>query len=124
MSAEIATITVFEKTPRWTPELKRQFSADDIRVRGVGSLPGEFLQHPRPMNALLVVVLEEAEAKCLQYLGRLASTVDPSPVIVIAGPTTMEMEWTIRELGATDVVADRVTGEELADLCRRICVHG
>lgn len=120
MKSLLATIVVFEKKPRWIPELKRQFRDDDVRIHGTATLADELLVQPGPINSMLVVVLEEAEANCLQFLGRSAQRVDPPPAIVVADPTTMEMEWTIRELGAVDVVADRVTGEELADLCRRV----
>lgn len=113
-------IVVFEKKPRWTPELKRQFQSTGIHVRGVVGLTETMLQQPQADDALLVIVLEDAEEHCLQFLGRLAITTAAPPAIVVAGPETMNMEWTIRELGAADVVNDGVTGEEMAALCRHI----
>ena len=63
--------------------------------------------------------LSDDAADCLQFLGRCGARSCFPPVIVIGSKLTAELEWPLRELGALAVVEDRISGEELAQLCRR-----
>ena len=141
-----ATIIVFEKQPRWTPELQRQFDGDDVRVRGcttaadvvhtIASLPkplaaAEFdLTNESPasviaplrdrlVGTLILLDLASGPADCLQFLGRSLNATDFPPTVVIGSQELADLEWPVRELGALDFLLGHLSGDDLAAICRR-----
>lgn len=113
-----AEVAVLERRPWWTPELQRQFLNEPVRVRsgrGLRDLAG--LLTPPP--DVLIIEFELAPAGCLQWLGQRSGEAAHVPVVVIGTSRTAELEWLVRELGATEVVLDTVPGHLLAGLCRR-----
>lgn len=126
------TVIVFEKRPRWAPELQRQFDDEDVRVRACNSTVDlERMQvgtddvyagaRAGAPSGVCVGVLDfdAAPAECLQYLGRRIGRRLDCPSIVIGSPRTVALEWSVRELGAVEFVVDAISGERLARLCRR-----
>ena len=127
------TVIVFEKRPRWAPELQRQFDDDeDVRVRACNSTAdlermqaeteddraGDWAGEPSGVR-VAVLDFDAAPAECLQYLGRRIGRRLDCPSIVIGSPRTAALEWSVRELGAVEFVVDFISGERLASLCRR-----
>ena len=112
-------IVVFEKEPRWAPELKRQFLGDDVVVRGCRSVGDIASKSESAEETVIVLDLEAEPAKCLQFLGQSMGDPAQPPVIVIGSSRILELEWPVRELGAVEFVTDSVLGEDLAKLCRR-----
>jgi DNA-binding NtrC family response regulator len=113
------TLLIFERRPRWVPELERQFFGQDVRVRGCRSLKDVLERLASPADCVVVLDLEAAPAECLQTLGRLM-TRSPSPtILVLASEAYRELEWPIRELGATAFLEEPVPGDEMAEWCRR-----
>ena len=108
-------VVVHERRPRWTPQLQRHLAAEGFRVRGCRSLADVAPGRLTPSVAILE--LEAAPAESLHFLARNAGS---CPIIVIAGPASAELEWPIRELGATAVVSEDVSPDALANLCRRL----
>ena len=106
-------LSVFEKRPRWTPELKRQFAGEAVRVRGC--------RRTEDLRGSRVALLEfEAHpAECLQFLSRHVGDDAGMSVIVIGSSRLQELEWFVRELGARHFVIPPITGPDLARLCRR-----
>jgi DNA-binding NtrC family response regulator len=117
-AAAEATIVVFEKRPRWAPELERQFLDQGVRVRAC-RMTADILPRLARSRSVAVLDLEAGAADCLQFLGRVVGRTPFVPAIVIGSARTAELEWPTRELGAVDFVFDSVSGEELAALCRR-----
>lgn len=113
-------IAVFERAPFWGPELQRQFEQSSVEVREcrvvVDLLPAinEF------SSPLIILDLESGLEECLAWL-RAELRIHPHPCSVIAcGPaTSTELAWVLREAGVTAVLAEFVSGEKLARLCRR-----
>ena len=116
-------IVVFEKEPRWAPELKRQFLGDDVRVRACRSVSDIVSKSESAERKVIVLVLEAEPANCLQFLGQSMGDPAHPPVIVIGSARELELEWPIRELGAVAFLSDSVSGEDLAKLCRRQWSH-
>lgn len=113
------SVFVFEKRPRWEPELKRQLPEYRLQVRPCrtgAQLLSLVREQPR---SLLVLNLEKSPAECLRLLATLLEWRLPSRAIAIAGPDMDELEWPARELGALDFLPSTVTGSALARLCRR-----
>ncbi len=141
-----ATVIVFEKQPRWTPELQRQFDDDDIRVRGCTStadVTRAIASHTSPLvigdighsiassanaaaprrdrlvGTLVLLDLTSGLAECLQLLGRSLKVCDFPPTVVIGNQELADLEWPVRELGAIDFLLGHLSGDELATICRR-----
>ena len=117
------TIAVFEARPRWAPELDRQFLDEDVQIRAVRRTR-ELLDAIEPGAAgLLVLDLEADPAACLVFLGRMHALGTGIPALVVVDREAGDLEWAVRELGATSVVDEYVPGHVLAATCRRM-YHG
>lgn len=113
------TVLVFETRPRWAPELKRQFVSEPVRVRGCGSWNDVRDRLTESDNSLLVLDLTVGAAETLRFLEHQVGNRPVRPVIVIGEKRSAELEWSLRELGALQFFTDDLSGEELADFCRR-----
>ncbi len=117
--AEPRTVIVFERQPRWVPEMQRQFIGEEVRVRWCT----ELRDMPRHLaaNGSFVVILDfdENPAECLQFLNRFVSAPRSVPFLCIGSRNTAELEWIVRELGGLAFFPDHVTGDQIAALCRR-----
>lgn len=113
------TVLVFEKKPCWTPELQRQFLDGSVTVRSCRStrdltaLVNEFPESP------VVIDLEAGTADCLQWLTSFVPHGDRPIVLVVGSHQTADLEWPLREAGATEFFPDHLTGDQLAHWCRR-----
>lgn len=113
------TVFIYEKRPRWTPGLQHLFSEGEVRVRGVGKLSRELLNSDDGGHRVLLLVLADAEAACLQFLGTVSASLMTMPVIVIGDSSTMELEWAVRDLGASHFVNELTPLHDVARICRR-----
>ena len=110
---------VLEKRPRWAPELERQFAGQDVRVVACRSLLD---LDERAAGATLGVILLDLTAhtaECLRFLSRRISEPHALPVVAIGSDEVANLEWPVRELGATAFFIRRIPGHEMANLCRR-----
>ena len=121
VSPEIAaqSVIVFERRPRWTPELERQFVGENVRVRACTDLRDALPLVEQPEPPVLVLDLEADTAGCLRLLARLMGAAPLVPIICVASSQSTDLEWAARELGALDFAAGPIPGERLANLCRR-----
>ena len=112
-------VIVVEPRPRWTPELRRQFAGQDVRVRQRVRIVD--LKQASVSDGFCVLVLDfdAAPADCLRFLGREVCSPRRLATIVIGSTAAAPLEWTIRDLGALDFFAGPPRGDELARLCRR-----
>lgn len=113
-------VVVFETRPRWTPELQRQFACECVRVRACGTWSDVRRRLAESGDSLLVLDLAVGAADALRYLGRQIGATSRRPVVVITDRRSADLEWSLRELGTVQVFTDDLSGEELADFCRRI----
>ena len=113
------TLLIFERRPRWVPELERQFLGQDVRVRGCRSVK-DVLKHCTPLaNCVVILDLAAQPEDCLKTLERLMAR-SPSPtILVVASAMDRELEWPVRELGATAFLEEPIPGDEMAEWCRR-----
>lgn len=113
------TVLVYEMRPRWTPELKRQFVSHPVQVRGCGSWSDVRDRLTKSGNCLLVLDLAVGAAETLRFLGHQIGNRLSRPVVVIGENRSAELEWLLRESGILQFFTEDVSGEELADFCRR-----
>jgi DNA-binding response OmpR family regulator len=113
------TLLVFERRPRWVPELERQFQGQDVRVRGCRSVKDVLDRHAASPQGLVILDLEADVEGCLVGLSRLMVR-SPSPtILVVASASSRDLEWTVRELGATAFLEEPIPGDDMAEWCRR-----
>lgn len=108
---------VFEKQPRWLPELQRQFQGEEIVLQGcekISDLP-KLLEEP----CLIVLDLDSDPQNCLQYLAQRSRRLQRNLVLVIGSPRNSVLEWSVRELGAATWLENTVEGDRLARICQR-----
>ncbi|HID21141.1 MAG TPA: hypothetical protein EYP14_01895 [Planctomycetaceae bacterium] len=126
---EIGTVFVFERSPYWTPELQRQLDPAEVTVRRCRSVADvQRLAFP-PSGAaqddprVILLDLQSGPADCLQLLGTGLPQVHQVPLIVYASRRAADLEWPLREAGATDVIVEHVPGRAMARLCRRLLLR-
>ena len=115
-----AVVVVFELRPIWAPELQRQLRMPSVRVRSCRAV--DDIDDCLRSSHLAVVLLDldgDTEG-CLRYLGRRLESWNPVPVIAWGSQRMRELEWPVRELGATSFESGRISGADLAQTCRRL----
>jgi hypothetical protein len=114
-----ATAVVFEKRPRWGPELERQFGHEGIRVVECRSLADVAERSTGIERGVVLLELAFKTAECLRFLGRRLNDGAALPVFVVGSSQLAGLEWSVRDLGATAFFAKSIPGHQMADLCRR-----
>lgn len=117
--AEPHTIIVFEREPRWYPELQRQFVGEEVRIRWCNELRDVGGHLVDVGSAVVVFDFDESPGECLQVISRISAGIRPVPCICVGSRQTADLEWAVREVGGLAFYPDGVTGERLAALCRR-----
>ena len=112
-------VIVFEKRPRWAPELQRQFLTEDVPVIACRSVRDVEERAASVARGLVLLDASPAPADCLQFLKR--GLLDPYvlPVIIVASKALAVREWLFRELGAIAFFSGTISGHEMASLCRK-----
>ncbi len=91
----------------------------NVRVRSCASareLSSVLADDPR---AVVVLDLAAGTGECLQFLRSLPDVEGTPAIVAIASPETKDLEWPARELGASAFLVDPVSGDDLAQFCRR-----
>jgi hypothetical protein len=114
-----ATAIVFEKRPRWGPELARQFANENVRVVECRSLSDVIERSANAGRGVILMDLLFKPVECLRFLSRRLGDGFSLPIFVIGSEWTSVLEWPVRDLGAIAFFARAIPGHEMADLCRR-----
>jgi DNA-binding NtrC family response regulator len=110
---------IFERRPRWVPELERQFQGQNVRVRGCRSVKDLFQRFRSSPKCLVVLDLEADLKGCLTALAQLMAR-SPTPTILVVGSGKYRnLEWAVRELGATAFLEEPLPGDQMAEWCLR-----
>lgn len=109
------TIVVFENAPRWAPEMERRFHDDHhVVVRACRRIRDVSRLVPVDDPAVVLFDVPSEPAACLDLLPQLTT-----PVVAMVDDATADLEWSLRELGATSILHEFTPGHVLADVCRR-----
>lgn len=112
-------LLIYEKAPRWGPELKRQFLGSGVTSRVAHSLAEISRRIAAGPECLLVMDLRAGAGDCLRFVAQTQQSALPVRTLLICSPQTRELEWVARELGADHFVEEDLGGYGLAHLCRR-----
>jgi DNA-binding response OmpR family regulator len=118
-AATPATAVVFEKRPRWGPELQRQFGNEGVRVVECRSLADVDERSTNVRRGVILLDLAFKTVECLKFLGRRLNEGSALPVFAVGSTRLAGLEWSVRDLGATAFFAKTIPGHQMADLCRR-----
>jgi ActR/RegA family two-component response regulator len=113
-------IFVFEKSPRWEAELKRRLGSRHVLVRPCRSAKDLLDLCRQAPGSVAVVDFAAGIADGLRLVEALAALRLGTSPVVIGSRDTEELEWPARDLGAVAFVTDRIGGDALADICRRM----
>lgn len=113
------TAIVFERRPHWAPELERQFANETIRIVECRSLSDVAERSAGVARGVILLDLSFKTAECLRFLGRRLGHEAALPIFVVVSNKMAELEWSVRDLGATAFFAKTIPGHEMAGLCRR-----
>lgn len=120
MSLYAPAIVLFEKAPRWESELKRRFDAQEVLVRPCRSAGDALTLCRQAPGSVAVADFAAGTADVLRLLEALLCQQTRAYPVVIGSVETTSLEWPARDLGAVAFVTDRINGEYLAGICRRI----
>ena len=119
-SQSTPTAIVFEKAPRWAPELQRQFLDEEVRVIACRSLRDVIERAARVGRGVILLDASAAAADCLQFLREELSDPEALAVVIVANKAIAPLEWSFRELRAAAFFSRKIPGHEMAALCRRL----
>lgn len=113
------TILIFERRPRWVPELERQFFGQEVRIRGCATLQDLDTRLTFNPRGLCILDFDAAPGECLQFLGRWMVRAPSPKIIVVATRAFRQLEWPVREMGVITFLEEPIPGDEMAAWCRR-----
>jgi len=113
-------ILIFERAPRYEPDLKRLLASRELLVRPCRSANDVVDLCRRMPGTVVVIDLEVSAAETLRLLERLTLGRLGARPVVLAGPEWDSLEWAVREAGAADFVAASTPAKELAQQCQRL----
>jgi DNA-binding NtrC family response regulator len=113
------TLLIFERRPRWVPEMERQFLGQNVRVRGCRSVKDLLDRFHSSPKCLAILDLEADPEGCLNSLARLMAHSPLPTILVVASERYRDLEWPVRELGATAFLEEPLTGDKMAEWCLR-----
>ena len=115
-------IVVLEKIPRWVPELQRQFAGEPFMIRACRTV-ADFRQRVQETQAagtgcIPVIDLAIGLSNGLTLVAWLSNR-SVAGTVVIGDAESTTLEPALRELGASAVHPDSISGIRLANECRR-----
>jgi hypothetical protein len=109
------SILVVEPELNWLPQFQRQFPSHDVRAVEFEALNQD------ATAALTVIVLREPVSGAGAFLEWVASgRMRRLPTVVLASRADRPLEWLLRDLGATAVLAADAPRDEVFRVCRRL----
>jgi hypothetical protein len=132
---------VFEPRARWEPELQRRFVNEAVRVRGCRSIhelsafvlatgnssgtsqtknENSAARYDNVIADVVVLQLSDNIALCLQWIASLAGRSRAPAIVALCNAESVELEWTLRDAGVSEVFLDDASGERIARGCRRL----
>jgi DNA-binding NtrC family response regulator len=100
--------------------LKRRLADRQVLVRPCRSAQDLLALCRQAPGSVAVVDFAAGMAEGLRLVQALAGLSLEIAPVVIGSRETQELEWPARDLGAAGFVTDRIGGDALADICRRL----
>lgn len=112
-------LLVLEETPFWSAELQRQLGAEPISIRLRCRVEDAWELLKTGQVAMLVVGTDIDLPAVLRLLTKLSATRSALRITILLTPERGDLEWTLRELGAVDILTTPFASRELVDTVRR-----
>jgi DNA-binding NtrC family response regulator len=117
------SVLVLEESPFWSAELSRQFVDDPISIRMRSHARDVMpLLNTRTIS-LLLIGLEIYFPEALRLLAQVRQQSQNVNTIVLLPHENLDLEWTLREMGAAEVLPTPVSPERLTDIVKRYLFH-
>jgi DNA-binding NtrC family response regulator len=116
-------VLVLEESPFWSAELSRQFIDQPVSIRMRTRVQDVVPLLATKTVSLLVVGLEIDLPSVLRLLAELRQQAQLVRTIVLLPAENLELEWTIRELGAVEVLPAPVLPGRLSHIVMRYLFH-
>lgn len=113
-------IIIFEKGTRWEAGLKRYFLGQDLVIRPcrlVADVAAAWQQAP---GSVTLIDLSTDTDIGLRVIRQATSQCPAGPVIAIVTPQQFDLEWPLRELGATCLWSSEAPPRTLAERCHQL----
>lgn len=106
-------IAVFEREPWWRPELMRQFANDPVAIRQVAHIEPLRTEASGFDRIVGLCDVRGRPTEALSQLMRWTKAFPGCPFLIIGSEALAELEWTLRDLGATHLLTHAVRGGSL-----------
>lgn len=107
------TLLVLEESPFWSAELQRQFCSEPISIRLRCRVDDAWELLRTGQVKLLVVGSDIDLPSVLRLLARLTETGHTPRITILLTPQKRDLEWSLRELGAVDVLTTPIASRDL-----------
>jgi DNA-binding NtrC family response regulator len=114
-----STLLVLEETPFWSAELQRQLGSEAISIRLRCRVEDAWGLLTTGHVKMLVVGPDIGLPAVLQLLTRMADLAPAVRVTVLVTPQTRDLEWSLRELGAVDILTTPFESRDLVGIVQR-----
>ena len=117
--SEPSTLVVLEERPFWFAELQRRLGPEAISVR-LRCRAEDVWESLKTGHVRMLVIGADVDLPAvLRLLIRLADHPFSVRSAVLVAPETRELEWSLRELGAVDILQTPFEIRGLVDIVRR-----
>lgn len=113
------TLLVLEESPFWFAELQRYSGSEAISLRLRCRVEDAWELLKTGQIKMLIIGPDVDLPAVLRLLTRLTDAVPAPRVTVLLTPEKRDLEWSLRELGAVDVLTTPFSSRELTDIVRR-----
>lgn len=121
MLRQTPLLVVLESRPRWEPELKRALESAELRITACRTAAATLRLLAEARESVLIVDLEWGLAATLRIVEAVHERDLTRAILVVFPATSGELEWPLRELGATSALCETVARQALPALALRIC---
>jgi len=112
-------VLILEKTPFWSAELNRQFLDEPVSIRVRNQVQDVFSLLASNTVKILIIGVEIELDSVLRLLTDLSQSFPEVQTLVLLSTENLELEWSLREVGVSEIIPAPVSGDQLKQILRR-----
>lgn len=113
------TLLVLEESPFWSAELQRQLCSEPISIRLRCRVEDAWELLRIGQVTMLVIGSDIDLPDVLRLLAKLTETGHTPRITILLTPEKRDLEWSLRELGAIDILTTPIASRDLVTVVRR-----